>query len=116
MAPRLERQAPQRGGLQGKPEPIVFAEVAADEFTISPDARWLAYNAEDPRRTEVFVAPIPPTGERWQVAAAGGAEPRWRRDGRELFFLALDGTIMAPTIKGQPSFHIDLCGQQRLTS
>ena len=52
--------------LNDKREPIVFAnEGVADEFVFSPDARWLAYNAREQHRNEVFVVPVRPTGERW---------------------------------------------------
>lgn len=84
--------------LEGKPEPIVFAQASIDESDFSPDGRWLAYNTDAGDDTEVFVVPVPPTGERWQVSAGGGAQPRWGRDGRELYYLALDGTLMAVSI------------------
>ena len=75
-----------------------------DEFQFSPDGRWLAYNAVEGGRPEVFVVPIPPTGPRWQVSAGGGAQPRWRRDGRELYYLGLDATLMAVAIGGPSRF------------
>jgi hypothetical protein len=46
----------------------------------------------------VFVEPIPATGERWQVSAQGGSEPHWRRDGRELIYLAPDGRLLGVSI------------------
>ena len=52
--------------------------------------------------SEVFVVPVPPTGERWQVSAGGGTQPRWERNGRELYYLALDGKLMAvPIVSGR---------------
>ena len=60
--------------LQGKSEPIVFAETAADEFAFSPDARWLAYNAEERGRSEVFIVRVPPDGR----ALAGVSRRRCR--------------------------------------
>jgi hypothetical protein len=46
----------------------------------------------------VYVTPFPPTGERWQVSNSGGAQPRWRSDGRELYYLTLDGAMMAVSV------------------
>ncbi len=86
--------------LHGKPEPIVFADCESDEADFSPDGRWLAYSSRtrETGQPEVFVVPVPPTGSQWQVSTTGGAQPRWRRDGRELYYLALDGTLTAVTI------------------
>jgi hypothetical protein len=52
----------------------------------------------------VYVSPIPPTGEQQQISAAGGEYPHWRRDGRELFFIALDGSVMATPVTPGPTF------------
>jgi eukaryotic-like serine/threonine-protein kinase len=86
--------------LHGKPEPIVFADGESDEADFSPDGRWLAYSSRtrETGQPEVFVVPVPPTGSQWQVSTTGGAQPRWRPDGRELYYLALDGTLSAVTI------------------
>ena len=79
-------------------KPIVFSDTtderAVDETRFSPDGRWLAYGLTGPETGEVFLTPVPPTGERWQVSVAGGAQPRWSGDGRSLFYLALDGNLM----------------------
>jgi hypothetical protein len=49
---------------------------------------------------EVFVSAVPPASGRWQVSTRGGSQPRWRRDGRELFYMAPDGTVMSVDIDG----------------
>jgi serine/threonine-protein kinase len=55
---------------------------------ISPDGRWLAYASNDAGRSEIYVRPFPDVNAgRWQVSTAGGASPRWSRDGRELFYM-----------------------------
>jgi hypothetical protein len=51
--------------------------------------------SEESGRPEVYIEPFPGTGERWQVSARGGADPHWRADGRELFYLGSDGTVVA---------------------
>ena len=60
----------------------------------SPDGRFLAYMSKESGHPEVFVEPFPLTGERWQVSTQGGAEPHWRADGQELFYLASDSRLM----------------------
>jgi eukaryotic-like serine/threonine-protein kinase len=64
--------------------------------TISTDGRWIAYNAlGDSSRPEVYVDSFPALGNRRQVSTAGGFAPRWRRDGREIFYLTPDRRLMA---------------------
>jgi dipeptidyl aminopeptidase/acylaminoacyl peptidase len=59
-----------------------------DHAQLSPDGRWLAYHSLESSHEEVYLQPYPATGERWQVSTAGGTEPQWRGDGKELFFMA----------------------------
>jgi Tol biopolymer transport system component len=68
--------------------------------TISPDGRWLAYDSDNlGEQLEIFVRPFPDTGAGvWQVSSGGGQQPHWSSDGRELFYLALDGAMMAVPI------------------
>jgi eukaryotic-like serine/threonine-protein kinase len=79
-------------------------EKTAGQF--SPDGRWVAHSSNESGRREVVVAPFPGPGGRWQVSTAGGSEPRWRRDGRELFYLAPDGKLMAVEVKQGPTFEV----------
>ena len=60
----------------------------------SPDGRWIAYAATESGSSDVFVEPVPATGERWQISSQGGSEPHWRGDGRELIYLATDGRLL----------------------
>lgn len=69
------------------------AEAWQSEF--SPDGRWLAYVSEESGIPEVYVEPVPATGDRWQLSTSGGTEPHWRGDGREIIYLAPDGHIMS---------------------
>ncbi len=59
----------------------------------SPDGRWIAYVSDEPGRPEIFVERWPQDGRKWRVTSAGGTRPRWRRDGRGLYFLR-DGLLM----------------------
>jgi Tol biopolymer transport system component len=78
--------------------PLVQGLPLADEPRFSPDGRWVAFHAVEREVPQVFVMPFPPTGERWQLSAAGGVQPRWRADGKELFFLSPDGGMMSVAI------------------
>lgn len=71
----------------------ISAETWQSEF--APDGRWLAYVSSVSGIPEVYVEPVPATGDRWQVSNNGGAEPHWRRDTGELFYLTLDHWIAA---------------------
>ena len=61
----------------------------------SPDGRWLAYDSEESGRNEIYVAAFPGPGARWQISTDGGFQPRWRRDGKELFYLSSDLKVMS---------------------
>ncbi|MDO8678763.1 MAG: hypothetical protein Q7R30_09405 [Acidobacteriota bacterium] len=83
--------------IEGQEKPMILASnlKLIDETRLSPDGRWLAFNAALSDRNEVYVSPVPPTGERIQISTAGGTSARWREDGGELYYLAPDGTLMA---------------------
>jgi hypothetical protein len=59
----------------------------------------MAYVSDESGPQQVYVETIPPSGDRWQVSTAGGSQPRWRRDGRELFYVASDQKLMAVPVK-----------------
>ena len=89
--------------VSGREEPrLVRANGRADTWQseISPDGRWLAYMSDESGSPEVYVEPFPATGARWQISPHGGAEPHWRGDGKELFFLGTDGMLMALPASG----------------
>ncbi len=70
----------------------------------SPDGRWIAYFSNESGRFEIYVQPFPGPGGRWQVSNAGGETPRWRPDGRELYYFAPGGRLMAVDVKTGDSF------------
>jgi Tol biopolymer transport system component len=90
-----------------KPDPavIVVNDPAATERepALSPDGRWLAFTSDASGRNEVYVVSFPDAERRWQVSNAGGTFPRWRADGRELFYLAGD-TLMASSVADSATF------------
>ena len=83
--------------LAGKPEPFpVLAEAADERYgTLSPDGHWLAYISNETATYQVYVAAFPTPGIRRQVSTVGGFEPLWRRDGKELFYMSPDQTLMS---------------------
>jgi Tol biopolymer transport system component len=59
----------------------------------------MAYTSDESGRSQVYVQPFPPSGGKWQISTTSGAQPIWRRDGQELFYLDLEGNLMATEIK-----------------
>jgi Tol biopolymer transport system component len=88
--------------LEGERKPFPVVQSAFDEIhgQFSPDGRWIAYASNESGRYEVYVRPFPGPGGRWQISTGGGAYPRWRRDGQELFYVAPDNRMMAVPIQG----------------
>ncbi len=79
----------------------------ASEVTpaISTDGRWLAYSSDESGRREIYVQPFPDaTSLRWQVSSTGGTEPKWARNGAELFYRDAAGAIVTVTYSGNASF------------
>jgi serine/threonine protein kinase len=91
----------------GAPTPFANTEFNEDQGRFSPDAHWVAYVSDESGRSEVYVQPFPPTaggGSKTRVSRDGGDQPRWRRDGKELFYLSLDGKLMAVNLSEGPTF------------
>jgi dipeptidyl aminopeptidase/acylaminoacyl peptidase len=87
-----------------KPTPLYGSDFIKDAFHLSPDGQLIAYGDSRTGRWEVFVASFPSFRDVRQVSVAGGAQPRWRGDGRELFFLDLNGSMMSVTVeRGAPA-------------
>ena len=71
---------------------------------ISPDGRWMAYVSDVSGSPQVFVRPFPHGAGRWLISTNGGFEPKWRGDGRELFYLASDQMLMAVDVDAGATF------------
>jgi Tol biopolymer transport system component len=89
---------PKETGGERKPIPFLQTEFSEVRASFSPDGRWISYMSDESGRMEVYIRPFPGPGGKWQVSTNGGSRPRWRRDGKELFFLAADNRIMAAEI------------------
>ncbi|HSE62641.1 MAG TPA: protein kinase [Thermoanaerobaculia bacterium] len=94
-------------GGDRKPTPFLKASFGVSHGQFSPDGRWVAYNSNESGKWEIYVSSFPGPGGTWRVSMAGGSEPRWRRDGKELFYLAPDGKLMAVAVKEGPTFDAD---------
>jgi eukaryotic-like serine/threonine-protein kinase len=94
-----------------KPVQLLHSQFDHSSATFSPDSKWIAFVSNDSGRSEVYVqafqAESDPkvVGERFRISTEGGAFPRWRRDGKELFFVATDYRLMATQIQTGPAFH-----------
>jgi Tol biopolymer transport system component len=82
-----------------KPIPLLTSGAEERQPVFSPDVRWVAYVSNESARHEVYVQAWPPTGSKWQVSTAGGFRPSWRADGKELFYIAADGKLMAVPVQ-----------------
>jgi eukaryotic-like serine/threonine-protein kinase len=89
-----------------KPFPVVKTAFEERDPQFSPDGKWIAFASNESGRMEIYVQAFPHAAGKAQVSANGGTQVRWRRDGRELFYLAFDGMLMSvpidPTAAGQP--------------
>ena len=94
---------PARG--DGKPFPFIDGTPYAErDAQFSPDGRWVAYQSNETGRAEIYVRPfVPPSDPRsrtgqWPISTDGGAQPRWRHDGKELYWIAPDARLMAAPV------------------
>jgi Tol biopolymer transport system component len=92
--------------LGGERKPFPFLRTRFREMlaTFSPDGRWVAFVSEESGRPEVYVQPFQRSGEKHRVSTAGGSLPRWRRDGKELFYVSHDNQLMAVPVQLGASF------------
>jgi len=90
-----------------KPFPVVQTEFRERDAQFSPDVKWIAYESNRSGRSEIYVHPFPAPGRELQISTEGGAQVRWRRDGRELFYIAIDGRLMSVPITRDANGSID---------
>ena len=86
--------------MTGEPKPFPFLRTAFNEFNgrFSPDGRWVVYQSIESQRNEIYVAPFPGPGGKRQISTAGGSFPRWRQDGKEIFYVDRDQRLMAAEV------------------
>jgi serine/threonine protein kinase len=104
------------GHLAGKPFRFALKGRGFDDrFSPGPQGRrvWVAYSSRKSGKNEIYVQPFdpksptgtPPGGENWQVSTNGGYSPRWNANGKELFYVAPDGTVMSAAVSSTTGFH-----------
>ncbi len=109
---RRGAEAAQASSRETTADPTAYAQ-------FSPDGHWIAYCSPESGRSEVFLASFPEPGERIRVSVSGGSRPRWRRDGREIYFVSADNEMIAAPVRlaadveigeARPLFRIDSAG------
>lgn len=90
----------------GKPSPLVDTKFDETDLRFSPDGRYIAFVSDESGRYEVYVAPFPYTGAKTRVSAGGGYQPRWNRNGRELFYQSFDRHLMATSVRTTPTLQL----------
>ncbi len=81
-----------------EPRPLFDSGFDEAEGQFSPNGKWVSYSSNETGRSEVYLQRFPPTGEKWRISTDGGTDARWRGDGKELYYLAPDRTLMAVEI------------------
>ena len=90
---------PLENGKAGKPFVFLHSEFNEAFGQLSPDSRWVAYTSDESGRREVYVRTFPAGQDPKRISIDGGEEPRWRGDGKELYFVETDGKFMAVSMK-----------------
>jgi Tol biopolymer transport system component len=87
--------------LDGSTKSFPIAQTDADDRdgAFSPDGKWVAFESDESGRFEIYVQRFPGPGTKWPISTNGGAQVQWSRDGKELFYVALDGQLMAVTVR-----------------
>lgn len=91
------------GSAASDPLPFQKTEFDEDAGAFSPDGRWIAYSSDESGRSEVYVRAFPGPGGKRQVSTTGGDRPRWRKDGKELYYLDLGTRMMVAEVDGAGS-------------
>ena len=86
------------------PRQFLKATSSLKNGRFSSDGKWVAYSSNESGRWEIYVTSFPEAHGKWQVSNVGGDQPKWRSDGRELFYLALDSKIMAVSVTTGTNF------------
>jgi len=90
--------------VSGDRKPLPFLKTSFDERNgqFSPDGKWIAYQSNESGRSEIYVQPFPGPGRKFQISTNGGEQPRWNKNGKEIFYVSLDSMMMAAPVKLSP--------------
>jgi Tol biopolymer transport system component len=99
---------PMRGNEPAGPHfPVVQTEYSERDAQFSPDGKWIAYESDSSGISEIYLHPFPGPGRAQQVSKGGGVQARWNPRGKELFYISLDGRLMAVAIRFAPDGSIE---------
>jgi hypothetical protein len=92
--------------LSGERKPFSYLAADSSQFggKLSPDGRWIAYFSAESGRYEVYVQSFPTKSAKFQVSTGSGTRPQWSRDGKEIFYIAVPGTLMSVAVKAGEKF------------
>ncbi len=92
--------------MQGdkKPTPVIKTKFAELRPILSPDGRYMAYQSDESGQSQIYVVDFPSPSSKWQVSTAGGRQPYWSANGREIFYLTPDNSVMAVAVDAGASF------------
>jgi len=85
-------------GSDRKPVVVTNTPFTEQNGQFSPDGRWVAYDTNESGRFEIVVQSFPEPTAKWQLSTQGGRQPRWRADGKEIYFIAADAKLMAVAV------------------
>ncbi|HKE25257.1 MAG TPA: protein kinase, partial [Bryobacteraceae bacterium] len=91
-----------------KPIPVGSRNGSSVQGRVSPNGKFIAFTSNESGRSEIYVQPMPPAAGYQKVSVNGGQSPRWRGDGKELFFVSPDAEMMAVDITLDPVFHVSM--------
>ena len=96
--------------MSGDRQPFPFLQTQFNEqqAQFSPDGKWIVYTSDESGTPEIYARMFPATDGKWRVSTGGGCQPTWRRDGRELFYIASDRKLMAVDVKPGTSFEVSV--------
>jgi Tol biopolymer transport system component len=88
----------------GEPTTLLNSKASSANGQISPDGKWVTYTSDESGSWEIYVSSFPGAQGKWQVSRGGGTEPRWRGDGKEIFYIAPSGMLTAVPVNGETTF------------
>ena len=88
----------------GHSTPFLSGNGSQTNGQFSPDGKWVAYASDESGSWEIYVTTYPGAAGKWQVSRAGGTEPRWSHDGKEIFFLAPKGILSVASVDTRAGF------------
>jgi len=88
----------------GEPTRFLSSKGSETNGQISPDGKWAAYASDESGNWEIYVTSFPGAAGKWQVSRGGGTEPRWRGDGKEIFYIGPGGVLTAVPVSSERGF------------